>query len=74
MPENNLRGRFISMYHSIRRFADVIHWSSRKAYDIVNGKQEMTSKDIDDMCSVLNVEIPDDMRLLFFAKSPQNAD
>ena len=66
MPENNLRGRIISMYHSILNFAKEIHWSSRKAYDIVNGKQTMTSIDIDDMCRVLNVQMPDEMRSLFF--------
>lgn len=66
VPDNNLRGRIVSMYHSIRKFAEVIHWSTRKAYDIVNGKQDMTGRDIEDMCRVLDVKIPDDMRLLFF--------
>ena len=66
MPENNLRGRIISMYHTILNFAAAINWSSRKAYDIVNGKQTMTSTDIDDMCRVLNVQMPDEMRSLFF--------
>ena len=68
MGNNDLRGRIISMYHSIKKFAEVIGWSSRKAYDIVNGNQEMTGKDIDQMCKVLDVKIPEDMRLLFFAK------
>jgi len=68
MGNNDLRGRIISMYHSIKKFAEVIGWSSRKAYDIVNGNQEMTGKDIDQMCRVLDVKIPEDMRLLFFAK------
>lgn len=72
--ENNLRGRIVQMYHSVKKFAEVIHWSSRKAYDIVNGKQEMTGKDIDDMCYVLDVQIPEDMRLLFFNTSPQKVD
>ena len=72
--ENNLRGRIVQMYHSVKKFSEVIHWSSRKAYDIVNGKQEMTGKDIDEMCYVLDVQIPEDMRLLFFNSSPQNVD
>ena len=66
MRNDRLRGRIVSMYHSVKKFAEVIHWSTRKAYNIVNGKQEMTGKDIDEMCRVLNVTIPADMRELFF--------
>ena len=68
MSENNLRGRIIAMYHTVRNFAKVINWSTRKAYDIVNGKQIMTGKDIDDMCRVLSVSIPEEMRILFFSR------
>ena len=68
MQENNLRGRIISMYHSINRFAEIVEWSNRKAYAIVNGKQEPTGKDIETMCIALNVQIPDEMRSLFFAR------
>jgi len=66
MNENHLRGRIISMYRTVLNFSKAINWSSRKAYDIVNGKQEPTAKDIEEMCDVLNVPIPEDMRLLFF--------
>jgi len=68
MPEENLRGRIIAMYHSVLNFSKEIGWSSRKAYDIVNGKQMPTGKDIDEMCCVLKVVIPDDMRRLFFSR------
>ena len=68
MQENNLRGRIIAMYHTVKNFAKVIKWSTRKAYDIVNGKQIMTGRDIDDMCAVLNVTIPEEMRSLFFSR------
>ena len=64
--ENNLRGRIIGMYKTLLNFSKVMNWSSRKTYDIVNGKQEPTAKDIEDMCDALNVNIPEDMRLLFF--------
>ena len=67
MEEMNLRGRIISMYHSIKNFSKVIHWSSRKAYDIVNGKQMPNGKDIEDMCAVLHVQIPAEMKALFFS-------
>ena len=66
MQGNNLRGRIIAMYHSIKNFAKVMNWSNRKTYDIVNGKQKPTGQDIDQMCAALNVEIPEEMRNLFF--------
>ena len=54
------------MYRSLLNFARAMGWSSRKTYDIVNGKQEATAKDIEDMCKALDVEIPEEMRTLFF--------
>ena len=66
MGENKLRGRIISMYHSVLNFAKAMKWSSRKAYDIVNGKQEPTGKEIEEMCVALKVDIPEEMRNLFF--------
>ena len=63
---NDLRGRIIAMYHTVQNFGKALNWSSRKTYDIVNGKQEATSKDIEAMCIALDVEIPDEMRSLFF--------
>lgn len=68
MADNQLRGLIVSKFHSVMNFARVIKWSSRKAYDIVNGKQEPTGTDIDQMCNVLGIEIPENMRILFFAK------
>lgn len=66
MGKDILRGRIVSMYRSLLNFARALGWSSRKTYDIVNGKQEPTAKEIEQMCSALKVEIPDDMRQLFF--------
>ncbi|MBO7710338.1 MAG: hypothetical protein J6S83_07710 [Lachnospiraceae bacterium] len=66
MARDILRGRIISMYRSLLNFARAMGWSSRKTYDIVNGKQEATAKDIEDMCKALDVEIPEEMRTLFF--------
>lgn len=66
MPENNLRGRIVSKYHTVQNFASAIGWSTRKAYDIVNGKQEPSAKDIEAMCVALDVLIPEEMRILFF--------
>ena len=66
MERANLRGKIISIYHSIKNFAKVVNWSTRKTYDIVNGKQEPTAKDIEVMCTALDVFIPEEMRILFF--------
>lgn len=66
MGENNLRGRIISKYRTVLNFGKILHWSARKTYDIVNGKQEPTAKDIEAMCDALDVVIPEDMRMLFF--------
>lgn len=68
MPNNHLRGRIIAMYRSVQNFAKVMNWSTRRAYDIVNGKQEPTGKDIEAMCNALEIQVPEEMRLLFFAK------
>lgn len=66
MVQDILRGKIISMYRTLLNFASAVNWSSRKTYDIVNGKQEPTAKDIEDMCKALNVQIPEEMRELFF--------
>lgn len=67
MPKNELRGRIIAMYHTVQNFAKEAKWSTRKAYNIVNGKQEPSCKDIETMCYALNIEIPEEMRCLFFS-------
>ena len=66
MERNELRGKILSKFKSIQAFAAFVGWSNRKAYDIVNGKQEMTATDIDVTCKALDIEIPMDMVLLFF--------
>lgn len=68
MVNNNLRGRIISKYRSVLNFGKALRWSTRKTYDIVNGKQEPTAKDIEAMCEALDVVVPEDMRLLFFCE------
>lgn len=67
MPKKNrLRGEIITVFGSVRKFAKAIEWSERKAYAIVCGNQEPTAKDIEKMCDLLNVEIPAEMKALFF--------
>ena len=64
--KDNLRGRIIMMYHSVKNFGERLGWSNRKTYNIVNGKQEPSGKDIEAMCVALDIEIPEEMRSLFF--------
>ena len=66
--ENYLRGRIIGKYGSLLKFAEIIGWSSRKMYDIINGNQEMTAKDIESICQHLDVEIGEEMKKLFFGR------
>lgn len=66
MEEMNLRGRIVGMYNSVKNFSEVMKWSTRKTYDIVNRKQEPTGKEIEAMCVALHVQIPADMKALFF--------
>lgn len=67
MPENNLRGCIVTKYNSLVNFSKSVHWSTRKTYDIVNGKQVPTAKDIETICEALNIEIPGQLRRLFFS-------
>ena len=64
--KNKLRGAIITVFGSVRAFAKVIGWSNRKAYAIVCGRQEPTARDIEQMCDLLNIEIPAEMKALFF--------
>lgn len=66
MPKDELRGRVVAMFRTVLNFAHKVGWSNRKAYDILNGKQEMTAKDIEVICSALDITIPDEMRRLIF--------
>lgn len=65
MKNQTLRGRVITVFGSIGKFASTIGWSRRKASYIINGQQEATAKDIEIMAKALNVELPEDFRSLF---------
>lgn len=66
MENHNLRGRIVTMYGTIGAFAKEIGWSPRKVSYIVNKKQEPTGKEIERMAEALKIEIPDDVRNIFF--------
>lgn len=66
MEEITLRGRIVSKYNTVINFSRAMKWSTRKTYDIVNGKQDPTGKEIEAMCAALDVKIPADMKAMFF--------
>ena len=67
MKNMTLRGRVISSFGTIGKFAAAIGWSRRKASCIINGQQEATASDIEAMATLLNVELPEEFRILFLA-------
>ena len=67
MKNMPLRGRVISVFGTIGKFANEIGWSRRKASCIINGNQEATASDIEAMARVLNVELPEEFKILFLA-------
>lgn len=67
MKPNELRGKIIAVYGSLNKFAETLRWSNRKVGYIVNGKQEPSGKDIEQMAKALNVQIPEELHALFFA-------
>ena len=62
-----LRGRIVTMFGTIGKFAEAIGWSRRKVSDIVNKKQDPTASEIVKMADLLKVEWPEDFRVLFLA-------
>ena len=65
MGVSPLRGRIVAMFGTIGKFAEAIGWSRRKASAIVNKHQEATASDIEKMANLLQVDLPDDFRILF---------
>jgi plasmid maintenance system antidote protein VapI len=65
MGVSPLRGRIVAMFGTIGKFAEAIGWSRRKVSDIVNKKQEATASDIEKMAGLLQIELPEDFRVLF---------
>lgn len=65
MNHLNLKGRIVSKYGTVQNFAVQLGWSLRRTYDIVNGKQEATAHDIEQMAEALSVNVPEEFRVLF---------
>ena len=65
VQRNHLRGRIIAMYGTVQNFAKAIKWSNRKAYEVVNGKQEPSAKDIDATIKRLSFTLAEALNMTF---------
>lgn len=63
---NALRGIAIEKFGTITAFADAMNWSQRKASYITNGRQTMTTKDVEDCAEVLGVDNVQDFMRIFY--------
>lgn len=64
--QNNLRGKVLGAYPSITAFAKAIKWDRKKASRIVNGRQDPSTKDIEEMVSLLEISNANDFVNIFF--------
>lgn len=67
--ENKLRGMVYAKYGTMQNFAKRLGWSNRKANYIVNGKQEASATDIEQMAHALGLEIPEPLCDIFFTNA-----
>lgn len=62
----------IRKFGSIASFAKAINWSNRKAYDIVNGKQEPTASEMAVMAEVAGINTAEEFIDFFYNTYPQS--
>ena len=62
-----LRGAVMSKYRTISSFADEIGWKRNKASCIINGVQEPTSQDIQEITRCLEINSVDIFLQIFFS-------
>lgn len=68
------RGLVVSKYGTIKKFAEAIGWTYRKANDIVNDRQQANATEIDQMAAALGIELPEAFAEIFLHRTPQNVD
>ena len=61
-----LRGAVMSKYRAISSFADEIGWKRNKASRIINGVQEPTTQDIQEITKCLEINSVDIFLQIFF--------
>lgn len=65
---NALRGKVIEKYGTIGAFANAMNWSQRKASYITNGRQNMTTQEVEDCAEVLGVDSVQDFMRIFYPR------
>ena len=56
MKNGQLRGAVYGAYPSIAAFAKAIKWDRKKASRIINGHQQLTANDIEEIATLLKIE------------------
>lgn len=70
MTELTLRELLVRKFGSIAKFAEGIGWSYRKAYAILNGKQEPTASEMEEIAQKADMQSPEEFVRFFYPDSP----
>lgn len=70
MTELTLKELLIRKFGSIAKFAEAIKWSYRKAYAIVNRKQEPTASEMEEIARVAGMQSAEEFVRFFYLDSP----
>lgn len=70
MPEITLRELLLRKFGSIAKFAEAIGWSYRKAYAIVNHKQEPTASEMEEIAKITEMQSAEEFVRFFYLDSP----
>ena len=65
MQANVIRGKIITQYGSLTKFADELGWAPTKISRILREKQDMTVKDAKQFADKLQIEDPSEVVALF---------
>lgn len=70
VTEITLRELLVRRFGSIAKFAEAIAWSYRKAYAIVNRKQEPTASEMEEIARIAEIASPEEFVRFFYPDSP----
>lgn len=70
MTELTLRELLVRKFGSIAKFAEAVHWSYRKAYSIVNMKQEPTASEMETIAVAAEMRSSEEFVRFFYPDSP----
>lgn len=64
--EVNLYGLAMSQYKTVTNFANNMGWGRQKASRIINGRQELTATDMEQLRDALHIDDADTFMQIFF--------